>query len=147
MQNYNPKTALGRWKSACSRTNYKKTVHWVNYLVPPLARAICRAKNWTGFSFDGPCGLCCRVWIEFFEKDQKVFCLEVSNPDLINGTLMVTNYKENTGDYEPNTIVAMNGMNHPSVTIEATMDVDKVLQYGYVPEADDLEPTTKIVKV
>jgi len=76
---------------------------------------------------------------------KQVFWLEVSDPDLDTGTLRVTDYSTDTGDFRPGTIGALNGMNHPSVVIEPTMAVEAVLAYGHAP--DEIEPVDTTEKL
>jgi hypothetical protein len=130
MQGYNPTRALGQWKSVCSRRYHQGSRHWKDSLIPPLARAICREKGWDGFQIGPPQGLCCRVGIAFVKGRRQVFWLQVCNPDLETGTLQVTDYEQDNGEFAPHTIGHLNGMNHPNIVIDPEWDADKVLSYG-----------------
>lgn len=128
---YSPKRAFGHWQGARKRQrgSIRPMPHWKDHLIPPLARAICRGKGWDSFEISTPAGICCRTSISFLQRGNRVSCLEVSNPSMETGTLKVTDYAQDTGEFKPGTIGKVNGMNHPSITIDPTMTADDVLRY------------------
>jgi len=145
MQGYHPKRALGRWKAAGTRTG--QVVHWMNYLVPALARVICKEKGWDGFTFTGPGGLRSCVWIDFVHDGKSVFSLEVNGPDLNTGTLRVTDHTKNSNLYNKGTIGEINGMNYSTVVIDPSWTADQVLAYGHPAEDEDSIINCKVWKV
>jgi hypothetical protein len=77
-----------------------------------------------------------------------VYTLQVCNPDLDTGTLSVTNYSQDNGQFPGGTIGALNGMQHPSFVIEPEWPVGKVLKYGSPSgEDDEVSDTDKVWKV
>lgn len=128
---YNPKNALARLRAAQHDDRLKASPHWMNYLIPPIARKICKAKGWDGFRLLGPAGLSCHVWVDFVSNGKAIYGILLSDPDLDTGEMKLVNMRLDTGEYKQGTIGELNGLNHPRISVSSDFDVEDVLSYGY----------------
>jgi hypothetical protein len=114
------------WKK---RRAEDKPAYWFNYFLPPICKIVCRAQGYDFFQLSGPSGICARVWAIFFKDGKAVLSLAFTC-DIGSGKVSVTDYSQNTGEYKPGTIGAINGMNHPEVSITPSMKVSELVAIG-----------------
>jgi hypothetical protein len=129
---YKPKNAIRRWKRnrKQDRVRDENQRHWDYHLPDELARAVCRAKEYDSYIKLGPCGLRCSIFLEFVRDGKKVAVVGVCNADLDTGLMQVTNYDNDSRDFPPGSIGALNGMQYETIEVTPEWTADDFLRYG-----------------
>ena len=120
-------------------TAKQKRLYWVKAILEPLAPSLCQdltrrtGKRWE-WSLLGPFGICSSVSIHFSRITKRKKKDEFSSRNLKSITfvprdldgetpLAIRDERKNNGSFGPNTIGAMNGMNHPEVIVPLDADI------------------------
>jgi len=99
--------------------------HWMENYLTPLAEVL--IKNFPGSDFNvaGPFGMDCETSISIHGEDSTLLAfLQFVPGNLDAGELFLRDYTVDNGRFSKGTIGAMNGMNHPNISIpqDATIE-------------------------
>lgn len=106
---------------------------WISEIVEPLAKELA-SRLGMEYEILGPFGICSATSIHFFKKgsnhdeayslESGVKSLTFIPIDLTHGKLKVRDESIDTGEFKRDTIGDVNGMNHPSVDIPESVDLE-----------------------
>ena len=108
-----------------------ETVSWMDNVIKPLAAALSEATGMY-WKVSGPCGICCRVYIDLCEDPDKPILFQsrkeiILQPDFTDDSLVLL-YEtgETTDRFAKDSVGALNGMNN--VTKPLPNSVDEILK-------------------
>lgn len=107
-------------------SRYKlKYPHWMEYYLTPLAEELIKHFPDSNFHISGPFGMDCETSITIKGEDSTLLAfLQFVPGNLDEGELFLRDYTVDNGRFAKGSIGAMNGMNHPNISIpqEATIE-------------------------
>lgn len=98
---------------------------WIDLLLKPIAEAMLKHLPNRTFKILGPFGMTNETGVHFYKKgikEKNKFkgdnCISITFRPAELPDLTVVDYSVDTGQFKPETIGEMNGMNHPSIPIQ-----------------------------
>ena len=134
---------LERLKVKAQKISYHERPGWIDSLVKPIAEAMLPFLPDRYFKILGPFGLGCQTAIHFYKNGSNDAvgngnCISITfEPGTLReGDLFVVDYLVNTGEFSPNSIGAINGMNNPKIPVPDYADAQWFVDFMNHQEAE-----------
>jgi hypothetical protein len=113
---------------------------WIDMIIKPIAEELTKELENVYYDILGPFGISAETSIHFYpdefkNQDRKewnwdnVKSITFIPYDLKNGEIGIRDYTKNTGKFAKGTIGELNGLNHPTIELDTSMEIKDLLKF------------------